>query len=68
MDAVGGVQLGLLQREKRKGETVNRSEVRGEKRRQRENGNAQDSLEFTLDEMGKDHVIRIPRAEVVRRK
>ena len=30
----------------------------------RDNGDEQDSLEFTLDEMGKNHVIRIPKGKM----
>ena len=41
---------------------VYRSEVRGRaKGGQREYLNVQDSFEFTFDEMGKNHVIHIPK-------
>lgn len=58
MDAVGRVILGLLWKEKsEQRESVNRPQVGGGRR---DNGNVQDSLEFTLGEMGKNHVIHIP--------
>ena len=59
---MGHVILEPLWREKRKGrESVNSPQIRGGRR---DKGNVQDSLEFTLGEMDKNHVVDIPKPKM----